>query len=94
MENEHCYVVRWAQSNVLASCESEVRELMKQIDIMVQAKRQESEQREIDLEAQLDDKTRQVSLTKSALETRQKEVRTIRLYLNPQYLLENVIRLF
>ena len=67
---------------------------MKQIDIMVQAKRQESEQREIDLEAQLDDKTRQVSLTKSALDTRQKEVRTIRLYLNPQYLLENAIRLF
>lgn len=58
----------------LTSCEAELQELMKQIDIMVAHKKSEWEGQTQALEACLSTREQELSSTKAALQEKQKEV--------------------
>lgn len=58
----------------LTSCEAELQELMKQIDIMVAHKKSEWEGQTQALEACLSAREQELSSTKAALQEKQKEV--------------------
>ncbi|NXV06866.1 CEP63 protein, partial [Cettia cetti] len=62
----------------LTSCEAELQELMKQIDIMVAHKKSEWEGQTQALEACLSARERELSSTKAALQEKQKEVGMLR----------------
>ncbi|NWT57589.1 CEP63 protein, partial [Erythrocercus mccallii] len=62
----------------LTSCEAELQELMKQIDIMVAHKKSEWEGQTQALEACLSARERELSSTKAALQEKQKEVGILR----------------
>ena len=72
----------WSRSSVFASCEAEVNELMRQIDLMVQAKRRENEQAMAGLQAKLDDKERELIIKESTLEARHTEASIASLHYN------------
>ena len=59
---------------LLANCEAELTQLMKQIDVMVQAKRAEWLQERQILQAKLDVREQEHTLTKSTLEQKHQEV--------------------
>jgi len=60
-------------SLLLSSCESELTELMHQIDIMVESKRQEWEQQHKALQFQVDRKEREIQKLRELVEHRNKE---------------------
>ncbi|NXL69905.1 CEP63 protein, partial [Leptocoma aspasia] len=67
-----------SSAGFLTSCEAELQELMKQIDIMVAHKKSEWEGQTQALEASLSAREQELSSAKAALQEKQKEVGTLR----------------
>lgn len=68
-----CFVLL-TNRNIFTSCEAELQELMKQIDIMVAHKKSEWECQIQTLESRLVDREQEVSTLRNALDDKRKEV--------------------
>ena len=68
----------WIKKNsVLSSCESEIQELMRQIDIMVQGRKAEWEQEKQALTARLEVREQEYLIQKATLDQKHQEVRIL-----------------
>ena len=77
--------VRLRDSSILSSCESEVQELMHQVDLMVDARKQEWTKERQSLLAKLDIREQEAVIQKATLSQKNSEVFKFSLYSNSNF---------
>ena len=66
--------IRLRDSSILSSCEAEVQELMRQVDLMVDARKQEWAKERQSLLAKLDIREQEAAIQKATLSQKNSEV--------------------